>query len=205
MNRLNKLDRFANRGRRLMLATGLTGAIGIMGGIAALGALGGCAALIGPREVTIPLTKLQGDLNARFPLKKRYLEVFDISLNEPKLTLQSEQNRLQFEFAVTIAPPLTSKRLSATLALSGALEVDPARHAVVLTEPRVENMQVDGVDTVYGRQFAKLGSFVAERVFKETPVYRIKDEDLRVAGVQFVPTRITVARDALQIRVEPVK
>ncbi len=168
-------------------------------------AMGGCAALIGPREVTISQEKLQSDLNARFPLKKRYLEVFDISLAEPKLTLFSDQNRLQFDFAVTIAPPLTSKRLSAKLALSGSLEVDAQRRAVILAEPKVESMQLDGVDTAFGRQFAKLGSFVAERVLRENPVYRFKEDDLRVAGVQFVPTQITVVRNGLQVRVEPVQ
>ncbi len=167
--------------------------------------LSGCAGLVGPREVAVPLARLQGELNQRFPVNNRYLEIFDITLSQPKLVLQPEQNRVQFEFDVAIAPPLTSKRIAASLALSGSLRVDNQRHALMLADPRVERMQVDGVDAVVGRQFNKLGSFVVERIFKENPVMRFKEDDLRRAGVQFEPKSITVRSDALVVALEPVK
>lgn len=167
--------------------------------------LSGCAGLIGPREVTVPLPRLQNELNQRFPLNNRYLEVFDITLSQPKLSFNAAQNRVQFDFDVAIAPPFTSKRFAASLALSGGLRIDNARKALMLSEPKVERMQVDGVDAVVGRQFGKLGNFVADQVFKENPVLRFKDEDLRYAGVQFVATRITVQQQALVIALEPAK
>ena len=167
--------------------------------------LSGCASLVGPREVVVPLSRLQNELNQRFPQNNRYLEVFDITLNQPKLVLLPVQNRVQFEFDVAIAPPLTSKRIAASLALSGSLRVDNQRHALMLVDSRVERMQVDGVDAVVGRQFGKLGNFVVDRIFKENPVMRFKEDDLRRAGVQFEPKSITVRSDALVIALDPVK
>lgn len=164
----------------------------------------GCAGLLGPREVAVPLARLQSDLDQRFPLKNRYLDIFDISLSQPRLVLKPEENRIQLDFDVAIAPPFTSKRIAASLALSGSLRVDNARHALMLEQARVERMQVDGVDAVVGRQFSKLGNFVAERIFKENPVLRFKDEDLRVAGVQFMPTSITVRESGLVVALAPV-
>ena len=167
--------------------------------------LSGCASLVGPREVSVPLVRLQAELNQRFPLKNRYLEVFDITLNQPRLMLQPEQNRIRLDFDVAIAPPLTSKRIAASLALSGTLRVDNRRNALMLADPKVERLQVDGVDAAVGRQFGKLGNFVAERIFMENPVLRFKDEDLRRAGVQFQAVSITVRSDALVVALEPVK
>lgn len=167
--------------------------------------LSGCASLVGPREVVVPLSRLQSELNQRFPHNNRYLEVFDITLSQPKLVFQPEQNRVQFEFDVAIAPPLTSKRIAAGLSLSGTLRIDNQRHALMLADPRVERLQVDGVDAVVGRQFSRLGNFVTDRIFKENPVLRFKEEDLRRAGVQFQPVSITVRNDALVIALEPVK
>lgn len=167
--------------------------------------LSGCASLLGPREVSVPLSRLQNELNQRFPQNNRYLEVFDITLGQPRLVLLPEQNRVQFEFDVAIAPPLTSKRIAASLALSGSLRVDNQRHALMLADAKVERMQVDGVDAVVGRQFGKLGNFVVERIFKENPVMRFKEDDLRRAGVQYEPKSITVRSDALVIALDPVK
>ena len=41
--------------------------------------LAGCASLVGPRDVTIPIEKLQASLAARFPFQQRYLDVLDIT------------------------------------------------------------------------------------------------------------------------------
>ena len=177
----------------------------MVGALMGLALLNGCAGLIGPREIDVPLSRLQNDINRRFPVNNRYLDVFDITLAQPRLSLDPVQNRVVFDLEVAIAPPLTSKRLSAALALSGGLRIDNARHALMLTDPKVEKLQVDGVDQVYSRQFSKLGSFIADRIFRETPVLRFKDEELRVAGVQFVPTAINVRQQSLVISVEPVK
>ena len=91
-------------------------------GLAALVLLGlsHCANLVGPRDITVPLDKLQAQLNQRFPSNSRYLEVFDISLGQPKITFLPDQNRIQFDVAITIAPPFTSKRLYSAVSLSGA-------------------------------------------------------------------------------------
>lgn len=164
-----------------------------------------CAGFIGPRDIPVPLDKLQSQLNLRYPSQSRYLDVFDVTLGQPKITLLPEQNRIQFDIAITIAPPFTSKRLQSFVSLSGGLKIDNVRKGIMLVEPKVENLKLDGVDAIMGRQFSKLGNYALERMFQETPVYRFKDEDLLVAGVQFVPTSIAIQAQGLVIHVEPQK
>ena len=180
---------------------------GLKLGLAAFALLGlsHCANFVGPRDITVPLDKLQAQLNQRFPSNSRYLDVFDISLGQPKITFLPDQNRVQFDLAITIAPPFTSKRLQASVSLSGALGIDNVRKGVMLVEPRVENLKLDGVDAIMGRQFSKLGNYALERMFKDTPLHRFRDEDLQVAGVQFVATSVTVLQQSLVIHVEPLK
>ncbi len=176
-------------------------------GLAAFAMLGlsHCANFVGPRDITVPLDKLQAQLNQRFPSNSRYLEVFDISLGQPKITFLPDQNRIQFDVAITIAPPFTSKRLYSAVSLSGALSIDNVRKGVMLVEPKVESLKLDGVDAIMGRQFSKLGNYALERMFKDIPLHRFKDEDLQVAGVQFVPTSVTVLQQSLVIHVEPLR
>ncbi|MEN9868970.1 MAG: hypothetical protein RL748_4560 [Pseudomonadota bacterium] len=167
--------------------------------------LSSCASLVGPRDVDLPLDKLQAQLNQRFPANSRYLEVFDITLGQPKITLLPLLNRVRFDVDITIAPPFTSKRLQSFVSLSGALKIDHARKAVMLVEPKVEALKLDGVDAIMGRQFNKLGNYALERMFQDNPVHRFKDDDLQVAGLQFVATNITIHDQRLVLHIEPAK
>jgi hypothetical protein len=167
--------------------------------------LGSCAGLLGPRDVELPLAKLQTSINKRFPVKNRYLEVFDISLTNPQLTLMPDTNRIQIAIEASIAPPFTSKRWNGSMALSGALRFDVDRNAIMLVEPHIEQLKLDGVDPAQSRQFSKLGTVMADKLFRDTPLYRFKPEDLRYGGTNFVPSKIIVTSNALVVTFDPVK
>ena len=173
--------------------------------------LAACASLIGPRQIEIPLNKLQAGVERRFPVDNRVLDLFDIRLSRPRLTLQAGTDRVALDIDADVAPPFTRQSWRASLALSGRLSVDPARGAVLISAPRVERFAIDGVDGVDGvdsarqRQFGKVANAVMNKVIKDVPVYSFRMEELRYAGVQFVPTRITSTADALVVTVEPLR
>ena len=163
----------------------------------------GCAGLLGPREVKLPLSKLQSSLDQRFPFTQRYLEVFDVSVERPKLSLKPQENRIQLDFDLIISPLFSNKRLNANLILSAGLTVDASRQGLMLVAPKVDLLQIDGVEA--NSRFSKLGSFMVERIFKDKPLHRYKEDDLRFAGMQFVPSGITIREQELIINLEPVK
>ena len=179
--------------------------------VLASGLLSACASLIGPRQIEIPLSKLQAGVERLFPVDNRVLDLFDIRLSRPRLTLQAGTDRVALDIDADVAPPFTRQSWRASLALSGRLSVDPARGAVLISAPRVERFAIDGVDGVDGvdsarqRQFGKVANAVMNKVIKDVPVYSFRMEELRYAGVQFVPTRITSTADALVVTVEPLR
>lgn len=173
--------------------------------ILACGLLASCANLAGPRDIAIPLAKLQAGLDRRFPLNNRALELFDIQLSRPQLSLLDGTDRVALSMDALVAPPFLKQSWSGSLALSGRLVVDPARGAVLLTEPHVDRFAVDGVDEARQRQFGRVANVLMNRVVRDVPVYTFRMEDLRYAGVQFIPTRISSRPDALLIRVEPLR
>jgi hypothetical protein len=165
----------------------------------------GCASLLGPRDVELPLSKLQEALNRRFPLNSRYLELFDIYVSNPRLTLQPETGRITTMVDATIAPSFMKHTWKSSLALSGALAIDPARRAVILTEPRMENFAIEGMGSPTNRQIARIGSLLAEQMFKGLPLYTFGPDEFRYAGVSFIPTKITTKPTGLVVTFEPVK
>lgn len=164
-----------------------------------------CAGLFGPREVELPLYKLQEAMDRKFPFNNRYLELFDISVSHPRLALQPDTNRIVTNLDAVIAPSILNKAWTGSLALSGVLRFDTSRNAIILAEPRMDKFMLDGVDARYTNQFAKIGALLAEQILKDAPLYTFRPEDFRYAGANFIPTKITTRSDSLVVTFEPAK
>lgn len=165
--------------------------------------LASCAGMIGPRQVEVPLSKLQQGLDRHFPLDRRALALFQVELARPQLALLSD-DRVGLTMEASVTPPFSQSRRGA-MGMSGRLLVDPLRNAVFIADARVERFAIDGVDVVVQRQLGKVANMVADHVVRDVPVYSFKQEDLRYAGVQFVPTAIRTTPAALIVTFEPVK
>ncbi|MBI1891693.1 MAG: DUF1439 domain-containing protein [Burkholderiales bacterium] len=176
-----------------------------MWAVAAAFLLSACAGLLGPREVEIPLSALQASLERRFPLNNRFLEIFDIRVTSPRLALQPDTGRVTTTLDAAIAPPFLRNAWRGKLVFSGVLSIDPARRAVVLFDPRVENVDFDGVDPAYSRQVTRIGSLLAEQIIRDIPLYTFQPENFRYAGVNFLPTKINTKPNALVVTFEPAK
>jgi hypothetical protein len=167
--------------------------------------LASCASLVGPRDIELPLSKLQSGLDRRFPLNNLALELFEIELTRPQLRMQPEADRIALSMQALVAPPFTRQSWRGSLVLSGRLYVDAARGAVLMAEPRVDHFSVDGVDDARQRQLAKVAKLLMKNVVADMPLYHFRPEELRHGGVQFVPTRITTTARGLLVSIEPAR
>jgi len=164
-----------------------------------------CASLIGSHEREVPLSKLQQALQTKFPFNNRYLDLFDITVSNPKLSLQPDTNRVITALDARIAPAFLKKPWEGKLVLSGALKIDVARNAVVLTEPRLENLTLESATGSSAGKLAKLGALLAEDMLNNTVIYTFKPEDFSFGGIRFIPTKITTRANALVVSFEPAK
>ncbi len=176
----------------------------VRGGLlfAACALLSSCASLTGPRTVEIPLHKLQAGLERRFPLSHPLMGLFDIRLQRPQLAIQPELDRVALALEASVSPPFARDTWSGSLAFSGRLYVDPGRPAVMMAEPRVDRVTI-GANPEAERQIARIASSLIDTVVRDTPVYTFDPQDLRYAGVQFIPTRIETTRSGLLVTLEP--
>ena len=167
--------------------------------------LSACASLLGPRDVEFPLAKLQASLNNKFPFNNRYLALFDVNVSKPKLALQPDTNRVVTTMDASIAPPFMQSAWQGSFTISSALQFDAARNAIVLVDPRMEKMEMAGIDPGYSRQIAKLGGLLAEEILNGATLYTVPPEQLRYAGVSFLPSKISARSDSLVVTFDPVK
>ena len=164
--------------------------------------LSSCASILGPRQVELPLHKLQAGLDKRFPVNERLLDIFDVQLTRPQLSLQPDQDRVALAVEASVAPPF-ARAWTGNLAFSGRLYVDPGRAAVMMAEPRIEHLQLGNPEAE--RQLTRVANSLIGTIARDMPVYAFDQKDLRYAGVQFVPTRIQATRTGLLVTLEPAK
>ena len=173
--------------------------------LAAVLMLASCASLIGQRDVDIPLTKLQEAIANRFPFNNRYLELLDVRVTNPRVSLQPDTNRILTSMDTSIAPPFSNQSWNGSLAISGQLRVDPSRNALVLADPRVENFAVNGLDSPFASKIMRVGALVAEQLLKDMPLYTFQPNDFRYGGTSFFPTKITTKANGLVVTFEPAR
>ena len=187
-------DPHARRRRTLLATMAVSGAA----------LLASCASMLGPREVDVPLWKLQASLDRRFPVDNRLLELFDVRLTRPQLAVH-EGDRVSLTVDASLAQSLLREPLAGSLVFSGRLYVDPARSGVFMAEPRIERFAIGGMDGLVQRQLTRVANGLIDAVVLDVPVYTFRMEDLRYAGVQYVPTRIATTSNGLRISLEPAR
>lgn len=167
--------------------------------------LSACASLLGPREMNIPLAQLQEAIATRFPFNNRYLQLLDIRVTNPRVTMLPDTNRILTSMDTSVAPPFMNKAWNGNLAISGRLHFDPSVNALVLAEPRVETFNVQGLDPLYSNRIVAAGSLIAEQLFKNIPLYTFSPDELKYAGTRFNPTKITTGKNGLVVTFEPAR
>lgn len=167
--------------------------------------LAGCAGLFGPRDVVLPIDRLQAALDRRFPLDQRFLELFDVRITHPQLRLQPDTNRVETSLDAQIAPTLFGQPWNGSITLSGELKIDAGRNAVVLAAPRVERFLIDGIDPRFADRLGRFGAVLVENMLKDVPLYTFRPEDLRYGGTNFIAQTIRTRADALVVSFVPAK
>lgn len=167
--------------------------------------LASCASLIGPQDIELPLHKMQHRLEERFPLRHRVLELFEVTLARPRLALMADTGRVGLATDVQVRPPFTSEAWTGRLAVSGSVFLDNANNAVRLRDATVDEFRLDRVHPDAQRHLTRIANVLLGSVYRELPIYTFRPEDLRRLGVQFRPTRVRIARDAIIVTLEPVR
>lgn len=150
-----------------------------------------------PNEVEFTHTQLQSWMQRRFPLeKKQSLVIAEISarLDQPMLTLDAEQQRVRLAARVQITVDTGLVR-SGTIAVSGGVAFDPIRHALVLRNAVVEELQVEGIPPgilpVLGNLWLRDLSGIS--------LYTLPAEQIKRFGKAFDNATITILPEAVLI------
>lgn len=170
-------------------------------------ALSGCGVMQpGPRQIDISEAQLLSRIASQFPVKQRQLALFDVTLEQPRLRLLPEENRVATEMTYAVGVALTGVApVKGQLELSYGLRYEPSDSTVRLHQVRVERLGVDGLSASQAAQVKKIGGLMAEDLLKEAVVHRVKPEDLQsLSGRGYKPGMLKVVPGGLRLQLDPV-
>jgi hypothetical protein len=165
--------------------------------------LASCASLSGPRRVELTQAKLQAGLERRFPLRNRLLELFDVKLTGPQVEIIPQSDRVALTLDLAVSPPFLRQSWSGTMTLSGHLYIDAARSGVFMADAHVDRFDIQGMDGGRAKDLGQAADVLMNQLVRDVAIYSFRMEDLRYAGIQFVPTRLDTVPGALVVTLEP--
>jgi hypothetical protein len=160
----------------------------------------GCATT--PRTVEVSQAQLQAALDRKFPSQVRLLELLDVQLTAPRLTLQPEAGRLRTDFALQVSDRILRRSLQGQLDLSFGLRYEPTDASVRMREVRVERMDLRGLPEAWVPYAQRIGPLAAERLLEGAVLHTFTPEQLARAN-GWTPGELRVTRGGVAITLLP--
>ena len=172
--------------------------------IAILALLSGCAALIGTHDVDISESQLTLLLSRQFPMERKVLEVVDLAITNPVLTLIPQGNRVGTDLDVAATDRLFGNSATAHIRLDYGLRFQPSDHTIRMTQVRVRELTLaSGSSNLHGAA-QRIGGLVAENALEDLVIYRMKPAQAdEMDRLGLVASPITVTPQGLHMTVSP--
>jgi Protein of unknown function (DUF1439) len=163
--------------------------------------LSACATMT-EKTVTVTEAQLQQKLQAKLLAPITILKIFNVSLTQPIIKLDGQSERMTASVDAMISNPL-SRTVNGKAAISGKLRFDPVTQSILLTEARIDALNIDGMGGRYSELISVLSQQLGADLLNDLPLYTLKPEDLKVAGITFVPKLMRVTQQGLQVTLAP--
>jgi hypothetical protein len=166
--------------------------------------LAACAGMGSSRTITLSQSEIERLVERNFPIDRSLLEIFDVSVNSPKITLLPERNRLAAVVNVRARDRLFSSNWQGQLSFDAALRWEAGDQTLRLSQVRVQDLALAQPGAVNRSTVERLGAALAERVLEDSSIYRMPAEraaQMRQQGVE--PGAVTVTSRGVEITFVP--
>lgn len=167
--------------------------------------LSGCATMMGDRTVNVTGDQIAQKLNEKLALPISLLKVLDVNLSNSVVTFDKATGRMITTMDTKLSSELSDQYLTGQLGISGKLRFDPATSAVVLDEPKIENINFDGANGKFNDLFNALAKTVGGEMLNGLTLYTVKPEDLKFGGTSYSPKDMVVTDNGLQLTLSPTR
>jgi hypothetical protein len=164
--------------------------------------LNACA-VMGDRTVNITEAQIQEKLNQRLAVPISLLKLFDVSLSNSVVKFDQTTGRMHTTLDTLLSSQLLNQSVTGKLGISGKLRFDAATHSVMLDEPAIETLDLDGMSGKQKEIVNALAKSIGGDMLNGLTLYTVKPEELRAGTTQYAPKALEITDKGLQITLSP--
>jgi hypothetical protein len=147
---------------------------------------------------------IQKKLDAKFPITKRYLLVFDLTLKDPQAQLVEGSDRIGFGLSAGTNVRVNDEDLAGKAFVTAGVRYDPEKGALLLVDPTVERLNISLLPEKYENEVTAAASIAVKEYLDDYEVYRLDTSDRKLAIAKYfikdVVVREGVARITLGVK-----
>ena len=156
----------------------------------------------GPRTVSISEADIQTRLAEKLGVPITLLKVFDMQLSNPLVKLDATTNRLSTQLDANIKNPF-GDAIKGQARISGLPRYDAATNSVVLSQIKIESLNLDGLDSKSNEFLNALTRQLDSETLQDIPLYTLKADDLKMGNPTYQPSDFKVQGNQLQVTLTP--
>lgn len=171
--------------------------------MAAIWLLLGMSQAVAQPSYKVSAEQLQQALSQRFPVRHKVEGLLNFDVQEPRLRLLPEQNRIASDMVVEVAGPALRRSYNGALELDFELRYEPTDQSIRAHRLQVHSLRLSGLPQRTAEMLEAYGPKLAEQALHEVVLHRLRPQDLALAdtmGLQ--PATITVTSQGLVVGFE---
>lgn len=170
-----------------------------------LAVLAGGAALyflLRPEGITIevPEAEVQKSVEAKFPVSKRQLLVFDLTLKDPEVNLRAGADRLQIRTRAELKVAGSSDLLKGYGTISSGVDFDSETGTFYLTDVQFDKIEIDGVPERLSSPLDEAANLAARDSLNRVAFYTMEEGETKTALTKLVLKKVQVRDGKLLLR-----
>ena len=162
-----------------------------------------CATMMGERTVRMNASQIQQKLNHKLEKPFTVMKVFHVQLSNALVTLDPASGRIHTTMDASVASDLLANTATGKASLSGLLKFDAARNAVILDQPAIDAIQLDGANSQWNGMLQQVAKDMGGKWLNQLVLYEVKPEELVYGGTHYQPTDLRVTADEVQVTLKP--
>ena len=167
-----------------------------------LSSLVGCnASFLQPSTLTFTPAEFQTALARKFPVQKQYFGLVDLTVSHPQVSMRPEIKHIAMQFDADVATFGAKQVLKSKLNITTSLAYNAATRSIVLQDPHLENIDVDGMSNGQVKGLNQMASLLISETLQGASIYTFKPDDLHFAGMKLDPESIEITEQGVVIHI----
>lgn len=166
--------------------------------------MGACSFLSTPKTIHVNQSLLQTAVTKKWTDIAKTMSDNGMVATEPKVVLIPDKQRIGAQFDAVVETGLFGGVMRGKMQMSGVPVYNPEVQAIVLKEFAVDSFELNNAPSMLdGLARRAVSMMVGKKVGVDVPVYFIKREQLSFAGKEWLPEKIEVEAERLNITLQP--